>query len=466
MLLEKDCITEGVLSDLLETYIQTDSSLIVKKSDLQKLHSILFSNEYCKTYGKFPETIYESIKKEPDMGEKLLKGMTDYRNKIIHDESIEYYPEGVVLFHDGIYGSAFGRFNYIYRAKGFRILWHQNGKINYHNVYVTIDGNGFQYFGDEIYGEIDLSSNEDDLDFEMCFNLHDIRILLSNLLNIKEHFYRDYILEYVITPPDVDKLSEISCSMRNELWRIIFKYGEKLITTNSQNFSSFSKLCNLFSDLNIQPTPSQIAQFLISVNDSKNEVITIFFNSLKTMERNKCDEEALYNTILTCCYEFQAQAKQVVKEGENEYNTYLSGLIKSSRRELTIKDQTLRGESNGGKKSGELDIYIEKNGCPMSVIEALIVNCVDKKYISMHINKIWKYDTAGNKENYLIIYYTGTNLSKFILKYKEFIATEHFDNKIYDIQEMELGYTNLYSLKMTCEVNGFNSIIRHIIIKI
>lgn len=276
MLLEKDKITDGVLSGLLDKYMKSESCLIVQKSDLQKIHSILFSNLYCKTYGKFPQVICEPIIKEIDIEDKLIKGMTDFNNGIMHDENIEYFQEGVVLFHDGIYGSSFGRFNYIYRAKGFRILWHQSGEIKYHNVYMTIDGNGLQYFGDEVYGEIDLSSNEDDLDFEMSFDLHDIRILLSNLLNIKEHFYRDYILEYVITPPDVDKLSEISCSMRNELWRIIFKYGEKLITTNSQNFSSFSKLCNLFSDLNIQPTPSQIAQFLISVNDSKNEVITIF----------------------------------------------------------------------------------------------------------------------------------------------------------------------------------------------
>ena len=463
--LKKDIITNGLISNLLERYVLEDTKMVVTKRDLCWVHNILFSRAYDKTFGRFAKSIVEPIKIEEASAEnELLKGMLDYGHSIINDDSIDYFDKPVVIFHDGIYGSAFGRYQYIYRAKGFRIFWHSDGKITYNNVYMTIDENGFQYLGDDVYAEIDLNNNDtDDLDFEMDFDLHDIITFLKNLLNIKEHFYRDYILEYAVSPSDVYRKSNFSKSLEEDLWNILLDYAASLIETNSREIEYFEKICLLFVDLEISPSSLQIMNFITTVYSSNDRVIEILVNTIKNQE---VITESLFDSVFKSCLALQSNANTIIKL-ENYYNTYLAQLIETRRPDYTIKDQTLRGKSTSGISQGEVDIYIEKSGYPQSILEGMILNSVKKDYIKMHINKIWKYDTSGNMENFMIVYYSGKDFGSFSKRYLKYILEGQFDNSLTDngVTKMK-EYTDIFVYDTVWSINERKSSIKHILINL
>ncbi len=88
-----------------------------------------------------------------------------------------------------------------------------------------------------------------------------------------------------------------------------------------------------------------------------------------------------------------------------------------------VSDQTRSGKSL--KTSGELDIMIRKeNGTPVSIIEAFRLSSCgkDNVIVSKHLNKLlYNYDTAGHKNNFILIYAESPKYYDLWIKYLEYV---------------------------------------------
>lgn len=134
-------------------------------------------------------------------------------------------------------------------------------------------------------------------------------------------------------------------------------------------------------------------------------------------------EPTLLQDLFFCSERLQANHKYK-DSSEDDMNDYIRDLLTSSGYDL--RDQTRQGTSNGGKQAGEVDILVRKENFPYSIIEALKLSSVNEAYISEHINKIYKYDTLGNRCNFIISYVKIKNFSEFWKNYILFTESFHY----------------------------------------
>lgn len=100
--------------------------------------------------------------------------------------------------------------------------------------------------------------------------------------------------------------------------------------------------------------------------------------------------------LLAACVKLQANAIYY-NATEDQRNDYIRDILDAVG--YDVKDQTRRGLSPSGKAAGEVDILIKEHGFPITIIEALNLDSLNKEYLDKHIDKIYNYDTAGNKFN-------------------------------------------------------------------
>lgn len=130
--------------------------------------------------------------------------------------------------------------------------------------------------------------------------------------------------------------------------------------------------------------------------------------SAKAQRRN--DEQILTDLLMNACRELQNQRIWYQSEGrsENARNTFISALLSQSS--FVAKDQTLGGESSSGISIGENDIKIFRNQTePYAIIEAVNLSAThggnwNHQNFREHVNRIYKYDTNGLSQNYLLTY--------------------------------------------------------------
>lgn len=129
--------------------------------------------------------------------------------------------------------------------------------------------------------------------------------------------------------------------------------------------------------------------------------------------------ERLYNI----CIKLQGNTQYINAE-ENERNDYIRDML--GQYDYIIKDQTRRGLSFTGISSGEVDIFVEKNKVPFTIIEALILKSLNTDYLAKHLNKIYTYDTTGNVFNVCLVYAELKNFASFWEKYCNFVKGFEF----------------------------------------
>jgi len=188
------------------------------------------------------------------------------------DEILEYFDEDALLIYDGIEASAFGRMSYIYRSKGVRLYLFSSGELNILTPYSYIDHDGFQ-----LKNEICNSFGQDFMDMSVedvrgvihytseDFNVRDPKQfvcgeLLKMLCSVKQKFRKDYYLEYLLTPPDVDKLSEFSLRVKEQLWNICLSDSFRVKWGVEFQHASM----NVLSSIGISPSSGQLVRFIKS----------------------------------------------------------------------------------------------------------------------------------------------------------------------------------------------------------
>lgn len=140
-------------------------------------------------------------------------------------------PRGVLL-HDSMHAATAGGYRAMYRAKGVRLYLFEDGNMKLMTPYCTID----EEYGFALENEswdVTVNINGRANPFWVREMLHSIygdannpeprfvcRDVLRLLCNIRQPFTRTFLIEYVLTPPDVDALSDFSRTCTSTLWDI------------------------------------------------------------------------------------------------------------------------------------------------------------------------------------------------------------------------------------------------------
>jgi len=157
------------------------------------------------------------------------------------------------------------------------------------------------------------------------------------------------------------------------------------------------------------------------------------------------------------------QSRKHLKLEEDEWNDYLSDLLRVKQYYVADQSRSGRSGSNITRKyrSGELDISIrdsENNGIIKTIIETFkLDSCGSKnKIVKEHIIKLLeRYDTAGNEENYIIIFSTSDSFNSLWTKYIDYIEKIVFEGNS-KFQEIEYKEISKSDFKI-----GYNQIIRN-----
>ena len=173
----------------------------------------------------------------------------------------------------------------------------------------------------------------------------------------------------------------------------------------------------------------------------------------------------LLDIIIAACLTMQKRAAWLPSD-ENPRNDYLCDILRSAG--IYVLDQTRSGISN--MKAGELDFVVQDiRHCDSAIIEAMNLNCINKKYIQDHITKLIstnKYNVNGLKELYLLAYVETSNFYQFVNVYKDFLknqAVYPLDQLLSDLTEVKQSANNIYVLKA---IHGRNTAVYYICAKI
>ena len=255
-----------------------------------KILSELFADHF----EEVPEQIritndtFSEIEKKADNQSGLIKDQIREHGKHAN-EHIKFFDKKGIMFYDGIHGSAFGRFSYVYRSKGMRIHYFEDGEFKIFTTYCTIDHHGFIFSNEEIdsFYIKDLTTKERILDllkYVIYSDKGDVEVnvsvfMLNILTKYNQKFIKDYYLEYLITPPDVLNISEQSKSVKKMVWEICLseKYAE--IWVDRLQIETMKML----SKLNIPPLPEQILKFT-NFKDSTAQALEKIQARLKIIE--------------------------------------------------------------------------------------------------------------------------------------------------------------------------------------
>lgn len=275
----------------------TDSKVDFLPKCLHSAMSIFFEDK--SIFEQIPKRVIKSSEDfaKSEAGDSMTGLEKDWLTNRGEDnyKEIEFFKEKGVLIYDGIHASAFGRMNYFYRSKGIRIYLLENSKVLTVCPYSTIDHDGFSFVQEEIdrikFKKVKSEKRIQELlvwtkeDFNVRGDIKINEQLIKMLTSVKKPFHRDYYLEYLLTPPDVDELSDFSESIKTEFWKVCLskkfkKEWGKEMQENAISFLSYMK---------IPPSPLQILEFL--KRNSKSGKLEKILEKIETLEENLTNQK-------------------------------------------------------------------------------------------------------------------------------------------------------------------------------
>ena len=223
---------------------------------------------------------------------------------------------------------------------------------------------------------------------------------------------------------DVKKLANIS----NEWGYIVIGAslsGDKYVVNGAPRGMSIRTVIEKsFKLLTVKPSYETCS---MEVDGSNIYVIKIFRiiegTSMLADRLNDTSILEFISRLCQICVKLQANAKYI-DATEDERNDYIRDML--GQYDYTIKDQTRRGLSSSQMASGEVDIFVEKNKVPFTIIEALNLRSMNRGYLAQHLDKIYTYDTAGHLFNVCLVYAELKDFSAFFEKYCSFVKNYKF----------------------------------------
>ncbi|CQR52427.1 hypothetical protein PRIO_0822 [Paenibacillus riograndensis SBR5] len=182
--------------------------------------------------------------------------------------------------------------------------------------------------------------------------------------------------------------------------------------------------------------------------------------------RDLDSQEGFIKNLIVACLTLQAR-KYYSNASEDERNDYIGDMLAAIG--YNIKDQTRRGSSSSGKGSGELDIFVSKDRLPFTVIEAMNLSSLSTNYINEHLDKIFSYDTSGNKFNVCLSYVKIADFNSFWEKYSVHVAKYSYPSPLLSSDtsiDDEYGYSELRIMKTNHSRSGRTVSLYHICVRI
>lgn len=121
---------------------------------------------------------------------------------------------------------------------------------------------------------------------------------------------------------------------------------------------------------------------------------------------------------------------------------------------------------SSGKGVGEVDILVEEDGLPVTIIEALNLDCVNTSYLDKHIDKIYGYDMVGNMFNIILSYVSVSDFSEFCEKYFEHIKEHQYPYPLISANNSfvveEFPYSDIRVMKTVHNRNNCDTVLYHV----
>lgn len=175
--------------------------------------------------------------------------------------------------------------------------------------------------------------------------------------------------------------------------------------------------------------------------------------SIENKDISVIDE--IMRELLSACVKLQANAIYYGAT-EDQRNDYIRDILETAG--YDVKDQTRRGLSPSGKAAGEVDILIKDKNFPVTIIEALNLDSLNKAYLNKHIDKIYDYDTVGNKFNIILLYVSVADFMSFCNKYCNHIKSHSYPFDMISIEKKvaidNISYSNIKVMKTVHNRNG------------
>ncbi|MEL4237092.1 hypothetical protein [Shewanella xiamenensis] len=201
----------------------------------------------------------------------------------------------------------------------------------------------------------------------------------------------------------------VSCEVDDydSLYDFVFNLTKNVFTTNCKTIVSSD-------DGEYSKYLDDIKRENIVVSTLKDAAINVYPSPSRRVEEKKlCDD-------LVWCIQSLPDRHIFKGATEDEYNDQIRDLLLA--KDYMVLDQTRRGVSLSGYKSGEVDLLIKEGSNPFAIYEGLILDSVKKTYIKEHLLKsLVNYDSIGLRVSFLVVYYNGNNFADFCVRYKSYM---------------------------------------------
>ncbi|MNW42281.1 Terminase-like family protein [compost metagenome] len=290
---------------------------------------------------------------------------------------------------------------------------------------------------DEHYGNLVTemwASIKEQLEQNMSNFINGEKIVKDTGEKIIEHFIEPiFKFNFKATLSKIDVLINQANIADNE--KEFLNYLKRIVIseTVAGQDTSLSYIKEIYPMIN----DTDIEEFIKDLHES-NKTVAVW----KLLESTKrYSYEVLLNSIVNACVKLQGN-HIYRNSSEDDRNGFIKNILETIG--FCIKDQTRWGISNTGKSAGEVDLLIEEKNSPYSIIEALNLTSLDAKYLNLHINKIFKYDTTGLPCNFIISYVKIKDFGLFWEKYKKHITEHEYPYKLETI-DYSIGNEFYYS---------------------
>ncbi|MGV8826717.1 MAG: hypothetical protein ACWA6U_00225 [Breznakibacter sp.] len=213
-------------------------------------------------------------------------------------------------------------------------------------------------------------------------------------------------------------------------WNFL-KYLKTVIQDTDKKKAETESVEIEFKKLFPNHSPQRIREVISKLNKP-----TDYLRAFEILSRK--DNDNLIEHLMFACSKLQGDKKYWGNSvNENDRNRYVATMLESAG--YTIKDQSQWSTSSEGKHSGEIDVFVtEPNGTPKSIIEALILDSLKQDYLVLHLDKLFRYDTTGLENNFIVTYSLAKNFNSFWHRYQDFISQHNYDYEFIDFKELAI----------------------------
>ena len=185
--------------------------------------------------------------------------------------------------------------------------------------------------------------------------------------------------------------------------------------------------------------------------------------SLKSKSVEENSESKFMSDLFLACVQLQQNPSNKIMQ-ENERNDYLRSLLTLAK--YSVLDQSRRGKSLTGRGVGEVDLLIQKNGFPVTIVEALNLKSFDASYLDNHLDKLFGYDVSGNSFNVILVYVTVADFDIFCKKYFNHIREHEYPYSLKSIEDnLQMNgrdYSDIRVMRTIHDRNGVDTVLYHI----